>query len=219
MEKPLNLSLLYSANLRGDIALLPQLFTFMQRLKPQEGPGSLILDLGNACDDAARHCRQTGGRSMLIALDGMGYHAANIAGALDARNRKLVDTQVTMALVDDANDWRYRTPPLEDTGIWLTLKPNSRSARLQICLAPDERTRLDGNVLFLRDVCAGQVGTVSVDLRRSPRVTDSAIHDLPPDTPPNPSIAGAIEFIESEARLFHSRTAAAKKSGALTENN
>ena len=218
MEKPLSLSLLYSANLRGDIALLPQLFTFMQRLKPEEGP-CLILDLGNACDDAAPHCRQTGGRSMLIALDGMGYHAANIAGALDARNRKLVDKQVTMALVDDANDWRYRLPPLEDTGIWLTLKPNSRSARLQICLGPDERTRLDGNVLFLRDVCAGQVGTVSVDLRRSPRVTDSAIHDLPPDTPPNPSIAGAIEFIESEARLFHSRSAAANKSGALTDNN
>ena len=77
---------------------------------------------------------------------------------------------------------------------------------MQICLAPAERTRMDDNVLFLRDVCAGQVGTVSVDLRRSPRVMESAILDLPPDTPPNPSIAGAIEFIESEARLFHSRS-------------
>ncbi len=220
MEKPLSLSLLYSANLRGDIALLPQLFTFMQRLKPEEGP-CLILDLGKACDDVAPHCQQTGGRSMLIALDGMGYHAANIAGALDARNRKLVDRHVTMALVDDANDWHYRLPPLEDTGIWLTLSPNSRSARLQICLAPNEVTRLDGNVLFLRDVCAGQVGTVSVDLGRSPRVTDSAIHDLPQDTPPNPSITGAIEFIESEARLFHSRKARNRRneSDALTENN
>ncbi len=221
MEKPLSLSLLYSANLRGDIALLPRLFTFMRRLKPEEGLGSLILDLGKACDDAAPHCQQTGGRSMLIALDGMGYHAANIEGALDARNRRLVDQQVTMALVDSAKDWRYRLPPFENTGIQLTLKPNSRSARLQICLAPDERTRLDGNVLFLRDVSAGQVGTVSVDLRRSPRVTDSAIHELPPDTPPNPSIAGAIEFIESEARLFHSRKARNRRneSDALTENN
>ncbi len=205
MEKPLSLSLLYSANLRGDIALLPQLFTFMQRLKSGAGPGSLILDLGKACDSAAPHCRQTGGRSMLIALDGMGCHAANIEGALDPRDRALLEKQVTMALVDRANDWHYRPPPLEDTSIRLALRPNSAPARLQICLTPAERTRMDGNVLFLRDVCAGQVGTVSLDLRRSPRLTDSAIHDLPPDMPPNPSIAGAIEFIESEARLFHKK--------------
>ena len=104
MEKPLSLSLLYSANLRGDIALLPQLFTFIQRLKPEGGPGNLILDLGKACDGAVPHCRQTGGRSMLIALDGMGYHAANIEGALDPQDRRQVDKQVSMALVDSAND-------------------------------------------------------------------------------------------------------------------
>ncbi|MCY4021684.1 MAG: hypothetical protein OXG39_19955 [Chloroflexi bacterium] len=203
MEKPLSLSLLYSANLRGDIALLPRLFTFIQRLKSNEGLGSLILDLGKACHGAVPHCRQTGGRSMLIALDGMGYHAANIEGALDARDRRRVDEQVTMALVDRANDWRYRAPPREDTGIRLTLRPNSAPARLQICLEPAGRTRMEGNVLFLRDVCAGQVGTASVDLRPSPRLRDSAILDLPPDTPPNPGITSAIEFIESEARLFH----------------
>lgn len=221
MEKPLSLSLRYSANLRGDIALLPRLFTFIQRLNPAEGSGTLILDLGNACDSAAPHCRQTGGRSMLIALDGMGYHAANIDGALDPHNRRRVDEQVTMALVDSANDWRYRLPALEDTGIRLALRPNSAPARLQICLAPDERTRLESNVLFLRDVHAGQIGAASVDLRRSPRLTDSAIHIMPPDTPPNSSIAGAIEFIESEARLFHSRSASNRRgeSDALTHND
>ncbi len=211
MAKPLSLSLLYSANLRGDIALLPRLFTFLQRLKQAVGPDSLILDLGNSCDGAVWHCRQTAGRSMLIALDGMGYHAANVAEALDATNRKQVAEQVTMALVDRANPWRYRQPPFddasEDAGVWLTVKPSAMPARLQICLAPAERTRLDDNVLFLQNVCAGQLGTVSVDLRGSPRLQDSAIRDLPPDTPPNPSIAGAIEFIESEARLFHRKRA------------
>lgn len=215
MEEPLSLSVLYSANLRGDIALLPQLFTFMQRLRAPEKPGSLILDLGNACDEAAPHCRQTGGRSMLVALDGMGYHAANIEGALDASIRKQVAAQVTMALVDEAKDWRYRLPPLEDASIRLTLKPNSAPARLQICLAPAERTHMDGNILFLGDVCAGQVGSVSVDLRPSPRVTRSAIQDLPPDTPPNPGMTSAIEFIASEARLFQSRSGSANNSDTL----
>ncbi len=207
MAKPLSLSLIYSANLRGDIALLPRLFTFLQRLKQAAGPDSLILDLGKSCDGAVWHCRQTAGRSMLIALDGMGYHAANVAEALDATNRKQVAEQVTMALVDRANPWRYRLPQFadasEDAGIRLTIMPSAMPARLQICLAPAERTRLDGHVLYLQNVCAGQVGTVSVDLRGSPRIRHRAIQDLPPDTPPNPSIAGAIEFIESEARFFH----------------
>lgn len=205
MEKPLSLSLLYTANLRGNIALLPQLYTFMRRLKSELQPGSLILDLGKACDDAAPHCRQTGGRSMLIVMDGMGYHAANVDGAFDATDRKRVVDQVTMALVDSAKDWHYRDALIEDTSIRLTVKPNAAPARLQICLAPAESTRLDGNILFLRDVQMGQVGTVSIDLDGSPRIAEHAIHDLPADTPPNSSIAGAIDFVESEARLFHKK--------------
>ena len=108
-----------------------------------------------------------------------------------------------MALVDSANDWHYHIAPIDDTSIRLTVRPNAAPARLQVCLAPAERTRIDGKVLFLRDVNAGQVGTASIDLGGSPRLTDHAIHDLPSDTPPNSSIAGAIEFVESEARLFN----------------
>lgn len=218
MDKPLNLSLLYTANLRGDLTLLPRLFTFMQRLIALAGSGSLILDLGMACDNAVPHCWQTGGRSMLIALDGLGYHAANIDGAIDARSRMLLDRQVTMALVDSAHDWRPRLPQLVDDGILLTIRPSEKCARLQICLRPAERTRIDGNVLYLRDVRAGQVGAASLDLSRGPRLIDSAVHELPPDTPPNPGITSAIEFVESEARLFHRRSTAAPESDALANN-
>ena len=28
------------------------------------------------------------------------------------------------------------------------------------------------------------------------------LHEMPPDTPPNPSIAGTVEFVEAEARLL-----------------
>ncbi len=228
MEKPLSLSLHYSANLRGDLAMLPQLFTFIQRLKANTAPGSLLLDLGNACDEAVWHCRQTAGRSMLIALDGMGYHAANVEGALEAQVRKQVEELVSMALVDRDNDWRYRAAGFgessnasnvdndssedsqdsQDIEISLRARPSAMPVRLQIRLAPAERTRIDGNTLSLQTVRAGQVGAARVafdELRHAPRLIDSAIHNLPPQTPPNPSIAGVIEFVASEARLFHKK--------------
>lgn len=211
MAAPLSLRLLYSANLRGDMWLLPRLFSFMQRLKTETGRDCLLLDLGNACSDAVWHCRQTDGRSMLIALDGMGYHAANVDGTLDAPNRQQLATQVTTALVDREHDWRYKAPAIADTGIVLTLRPSAKrqcaqpqnEARLQICLMPARQTHIKGRTLFLRDVCAGQVGAAHIDLRGTPCVMSHAIHDLPPNTPPNPSIAGTVEFVQAEARLYH----------------
>lgn len=202
MEKPLSLTLLYSAGIGGDLALLPRMHTFLQRLKPAEGQGALLLDLGGTCADSVWHCRATGGRSTLIVLDGMGYHAANVEGALDAENRDKLAGQVTLALVDATRDWRYRVPPVSDPGIIATLRPRESAARLQIALTPAPETRLAGNVLRLGEVSAGQVGQVLVDLRGSPRIVSASAHTMPADTPPNPSIAGAVEFVEAEARYF-----------------
>lgn len=202
MEKPLSLTLRYSANISGDLALLPRMFTFLQRLGTAQGAGALLLDLGGTCSGEAWHCRATGGRSALIVLDGMGYHAANVEGALDADNREKLAEQVTMALVDAAQDWSYRVPPVSDPSIVVALRPRESNARLQIALKPAAETRLDGNILRLRAVGAGQIGEAVVDLRGGPRLVSAATHALPSDTPPNPSIAGAVEFVEAEARYF-----------------
>ena len=205
MEAPLSLRLLYTSNLRGDIALLPRLYTFLQRLKTGDSRDTLLLDLGNACNDLVWHCQQTGGRSMLIVLDGMGYHAANIDGALDALNRERLAKQVTLALVDRTNDWRLRLQAKDDRYITATVNPNEDAPSLQVCLAPAEDCHVDGNVLYLRELQNGQVGSVIFDIGKSPRILAATIRDLPPDTPPNPSIAGAVEFVESEARLFQKK--------------
>ena len=202
MAKPLSLTLLYTAGIAGDLALLPRLYSFMQRLKPAERQGTLLLDLGGACADSVWHCRATGGRSTLIVLDGMGFHAANIEGALDSENRDKLAAQVTMALVDESRDWQYHLPPVRHPSIIATIRPLHSTARLQILLKPTANTRIEENVLLLQAVSAGQVGEVKVDLTGSPRILSATVHDLPPDTPPNPSIAGAVEFVESEARFY-----------------
>ena len=211
MEKPLRLTLLYTAGIAGDLALLPRLYTFLQRLGAAEGPGALLLDLGGACSEVAWHCRATGGRSALIVLDGMGYHAANVEGALDPENRANLAGQVTMALVDAARDWSYHVPPVHDPSIIVTLRPRSPEARLQIAPAPAAQARLEENVLRLGAVRAGQVGKAVVDLRDGPRIVSAATHNMPADTPPNPSIAGAVEFVEAEARYYQRQQSSHKK--------
>jgi len=201
MDEPLSLSLLYTANIAGDLALLPRLFTFLQRLKSEARPPVLLFDLGGSCADDVWHCRETAGRSALIALDGMGYHAANVAGALDPENRDRLAQQVTMGLVDAERDWLCPAP-LADWGIRATLRPRRHSAGLQIALSPAESARIKGNALFLQAVGLGQVGAAAVEFCAAPALISARIHTLPPDTPPNPSIAGTVEFIEAEARLL-----------------
>lgn len=202
MEKPLSLTLLYTANIAGDLALLPRLFTFLQQLRSDWPQPILLLDLGGTCADEVWHCRETSGRSTLIALDAMGYHAANIAGTLDDKNRETLAEQVTMALVDAGRDWLYRVPPVVDESIRVRLSPRDDEARLQIVLSPAECTSIEGNAVFLQGVCAGQVGEAEVDLQHAPALVAARVHAMPPDTPPNPSIAGTVEFVEQEARLL-----------------
>ncbi len=203
MEKPLSLRLLYTAHIRGDLALLPRLHTALQRLRPAARRGPLLLDLGDSCADAVWHCQATGGRSTLIVLDGMGFHAANVQGLLSGQQRDKLAAQTTLALVDERTDWRYSAPPLVDSSIIATLRPQVAAARLQIVLRPAARTRLEGNALYLQDVAAGQIGLVDVDLRGQARLAAARVVAV--ETPPNASIAGAVEFVEAEARLYARR--------------
>lgn len=208
METPLSLTLRYTAGIAGDLALLPRLHTFLQRLKAAEGHGALLLDLGGSCADSVWHCRATGGRSALIVLDGMGYHAANVEGALDADNRAKLAQQVTLALVDRHNHWRYRQA--SEREVIVALRPAAPDERLQILLEPAASTRLDGKILRLQAVSRGQVGEAVVDLGGNPRLVSATAHTMPADTPPNPSIAGAVEFVEAEARFYQRQQSEAK---------
>jgi len=207
MEKPLALTLLYTSNIRGDIHMLPRLYTFMQSLLPAQRQGTLLLDLGNACADEVWHCEITRGRSTLIVLDGMGYHVANVDSTLDPINRAKAEDVVTMGLVYAGRNWAYHIPPVTDETIQVTAHPIADdNLRLQIDLTPADMTQLDKRVLRLQDVSAGQVGVVQVDLTDNiPQLAGSTIHDLPANTPPNPTIVASVEFVESEARYFQKK--------------
>lgn len=224
------LHILYTSNLRGKLELLPRLHSFIKQLKalpvvdesdvmlcsvqPPTPARTVLLDLGNACDPAVWHCAATEGRSMLIALDAMGYDAANARGMLTAESRaRLKDNLMGLALVGDmGTDAKNRVPTKHDdsvgTPLWASAPYSiqDQGFEITISLVPSSRTRVSNSVLFLADVQAGQVGMVQVTHNNGHFTLQAdAIFDLPPDTPPDPTIAGTVEFILSEARLYQKR--------------
>jgi hypothetical protein len=208
-----SLTLLYTQRIRGDLALLPRLYTFLRQLRGEHGAGgqTLLLDLGESCAPEVFPCALTGGRSTLIALDAMGYHAANVCGWLTASDRERLEAaHLQTAQVDDAH------PLVNDalvlfTGQRVPILPE-REAALAVALDPAEATQLDVAALRLGAVESGQVGMARLVWREGqPSLVAQGVYALPLDTLPDATIAGTVEFILSEARYTQKRREA--KSG------
>lgn len=195
MEAPLNI--LYTGNIRGDLHGLPRLFSFIQQRRhalPQ-GERLILLDLGMSCVPEVWPCGVTQGRSTLLVLDAMGYHVANTSGVLPPLSRKKLVDQVSIALVDETH---FHT----DDGIFYTLQPQAGRPNLQLILSPAAETALHDKRLFLAGVEKGQLGQVRL---HNGLLTDVEIHPLPASIPANPTIAGTVDFVESEARYYEKK--------------
>lgn len=201
MEEPLNqLTIFYTFGIAGDLALLPRLHAFMQTLRQRHTAPVMLLDLGESCAASSWTCEATGGRSVFVVLDGMGYHAAN-ATALTARSRDKLTAQVTLGLVDSSRAWRANQAPFNDGGIIASLQPTPAHT-LCIQMQPAAKTALNDHLLTLAPLEKGSVGVVEVALFPSPHMTQTAVHSLPPDVRPDASISAAVEFVEDEARFY-----------------
>jgi hypothetical protein len=194
MEAPL--TLLYTYGLRGDLDRLPRLHSLLKALREEAQGRVLTLDLGRSCDPAVWPCDVTEGRSTLIALDAMGYTAANVADDLDAANRDRLRDQVMMALVDDAH------PHQDDNWTLVTNGAASDSARLTISLRVAETTALEDGLLRLGAVDQTEVGVVRLHAGQS---VSAEVRTVPAHLPADPTIAGTVDFIKAEARYYQKR--------------
>ena len=214
METPLIFNIFYTQDLRGDLHRFPYLYTFLQTLRehyvvyspddPETYP-DLLLDLGGACTDSAWHCQVTGGRSALVVLDGMGYHALNIDGALTAIDRAKIAPHIQAALVDANNDWHYEIPPITDSSIRVGINNASDNYRCQIQLQAQAATQVVGNTLQLGYVPSFSVGVVQLYIEDNVKIAFHLTEEMPADLHPNPSIVAAVEFVEGEARYYQSQ--------------
>jgi hypothetical protein len=195
-----SLTLLYTHNLRGDLRRLPRLHTFLSRLRQKSPPETrcLLVDLGASCHPEVWPCALTQGRAALFVLDAMGYHIANVAGELTAVVRAKFSAQVMLALVDDEHPHR-EGDLLFTTAAALDDSP----AALRIILTPADHTALSGGTLRLAGIDGGQVGLAQLD---GGQLAAQAVHTLPPDTLPEPTISSTVDFVLAEARQYQKRS-------------
>jgi len=193
-----SLTFIYTHNLRGELALLPRMYTFIRRLRGELAAGqTLFVDLGASCEPAVWPCGITQGRSTLIVLDAMGYHAANVQGVLSPANRAKLTAQVGLHLVDDKH------PHIKDGLAFVSAADiHVDPIQLRVVLAPADAAAHAKGTLTLTALETGQVGVARID---ADGTLHHSVHTLPADTPPEPTISGAVEFVQDEARYFEKR--------------
>ena len=213
MDAPL--TLLYTGGIRGNLDLLPRLYTFLRRLRAAEFEDdedvmmcavqpslrrTLLVDLGESCAPDVWHCAATGGRSTLTVLDAMGYDAANVAGTLAPDDRARLEATVNFKLVDVAH--RY-----EKDGVRIGVEPFAGlSSGVEIVLKTGQSARIEGRALYPAAVRAVAVGVIQVSfVDGKPYLASASIFPLPPGTPPDPTIAATVDFVLGEARLFEKK--------------
>ncbi|MDQ7027248.1 MAG: hypothetical protein Q9P44_17010 [Anaerolineae bacterium] len=194
------LTILYTANLRGDLQVLPRLYTYLQKLKSETENPVLLLDLGHSCVADVWHCDVTEGRSTLVVLDGMGYHAANVADFLEASQRDKLRNSMTTGMVDVHHSWRYHVPPVRDETIIISA---IETPALSLCIvaAPATKTQFNSRTLWLQGVDKGQVGFVEINVPAL-KIYSHAILDIPSGLKVDATIAAAVEFVEEEAQFL-----------------
>lgn len=217
-----SLTVLYTANLRGNLELLPRLYSFIRQLKayfseeavqlcpddpaPENLQGRfLLLDVGDSCAPDVWHCQVTGGRSTLVVLDSMGYDAANVTGFLTSEGRAKLDGMVRMALVD-------KTHPYYHDGLHIITEqaadvPSTPDGSgMVVLLQPANATTYADSRLSLARVNAGQIGVARICTKKIPHeLEETLVFDLPKRILPDPTIAGIVDFVTGEAQYVQKK--------------
>lgn len=188
------LTLLYTQRIRGNLSILPRLYTFLRTLHAPHGEKTLMVDLGESCAPDVWPCGVTGGRAALLVLDAMGYTAAHVSSELAPEDYAKLAGQVSLALIDDAH-------PHTQGGALFATQPSPTHDGLQILLHPADQTMFIDSRLTLQAVESGQVGIVRLDGTAITR----AVSALPPETPPDPTVTAVVDLVEEEARYYERR--------------
>lgn len=193
-----SLTLLYTYGIKGQLDLLPRLYTFIRQLKRDLPPTdrTYLIDLGQTCDPEVWPCAVTQGRSTLFVMDAMGYSVANINGQLAPQSYEKLRDQAMIHLVDKGG-------PYLDHGILFCVgeADSVLNSSLVVMVEPAEANQLVDNTLYLLPVLAGQIGVVQI----FGGAARFEVRTMPEGTAIDPTIAGAVDFVRDEARYYEKR--------------
>jgi hypothetical protein len=214
----LRVTVLYSVSLRGELRLLPYLFSHIKQQRATVEGITLLVDLGETCRMDWPICRLTEGRALLVAMDGMGYDAFYLSpgeplltdevyqsrlrntvvgavlapGETHTLTKKIAEEQYMQIRIGGGAD---PLPPAPEVGFTIQLERGqslaSRILEKNTILIEDKREdKIPALGRVDLQIKSGQVELV--DMRRLP---------IPAGIMPDPSISSVIEFVESEVQL------------------
>ncbi|MBX3062052.1 MAG: hypothetical protein KF726_03695 [Anaerolineae bacterium] len=216
IETPTAVTILYTAALHGDLALLPRLFTLIKRERAS-AEINLLVDLGRSCATGSWICESTNGRGMLVAMDALGYDAFHI-GTLDilyAYPALVQQIQQVITTPLAAGPWSATATRRGLTfSIVNAAAPRKQSdpADLIVALRLSKQSVIEasaenGQRLLLLDgglpddpPLVGRIDLLLLPDAPYLEITSHARLKLSPDLLPDPTVSGVIEFVESEAR-------------------
>lgn len=194
-------SLLFTQNLHGDLRFLPRLSRLLMELRIEDRR-SYTVDLGNFCAPEVWHCKATEGRSMLIALDGLNYSAANVEGLAEHVRLQLSRSLVSLKAVS-AGDTAW----IERVAL-VTAVPETpiAGAEMTLVIKPRLEARVTGTTIEFPAIERHRIGRLRIRIDSAPfELVSVEMFDVPAMTPPDPVISGMIDFIEGEARHYQKR--------------
>ncbi len=209
--------LFHTARLAGRLDLLPRLFALIQRERASAAGPVFLVDLGDFCAPAVPECAATEGRAVLFVLDAMGYDGVCLSDGdcrpMTSAAPSKVSDNLRMAVCGPA-DVCGGLPAgfvCERGGLSVACQAGRAAepapgAHLVVRRSDGAegppRLEIVTRTLWLPPPTEGILGRSEVRFAAGvPAAFDSRALSLPPDMPPDATIAATVDFVREEARL------------------
>lgn len=175
--------LLITAQHRGDFAYLPRLFSQIKQLKRSLEGKVFLIDTGLAWSAESWVCVATENRAPYLVMDAMGYNFA------------FADGLVTESLI------RLRMMvQVELLPVGSMIRLTFEDQLLEIAVNPAlEEPTLAGQRLTLNHPARGTIRHMIISQNT---LQQDHVITVNRKLPPDPTIAGTVEFVEGEARYY-----------------
>lgn len=216
----LPVTIFYTVSLRGELRLLPYLFSHIKQQRATTAGVTLLVDLGESCRMDWPICRLTEGRALLVAMDSMGYDAYHLPPdepmMADMTTQAKLRNTVLGAVLGVGESKIVTKKIAEEQYIQVRLAggdiPPESLPEMPLTIQlhrglPLASRVIDPTTVLIEDQRQDRISPLGrVDLRLNRERQEVELLDvqrlpIPTGIMPEPSISSVVEFVESEIQL------------------